>query len=487
MDSLVRRMTRAQRPSSRTNGNIIAIGDLKNIWTRNELQNLLLQPLTEMEISFAQECLLRTISLLVYVRAPHASQIIRGLIDEENPFDDTLHKVEAENLNLNLNELTMDFFFAARPLFTAAVLTEGEDMILEGVQGMPLIGSVEPLGHGMNGIVTGHTIPPGHLKSGDNSNPEGVLVAVKSLQKDSDNARREIYILQKLRNLLRDTEIQICSCLTTVTERSEVHSLSLRATGNLRNVLSRLQTDGRAGSLHRGRLMECMQQFKGIVEAVVFLHNSESNGRNTCYCHFDIKPENILVFDSVSSIIGKWQLIDFGITTISDKKYLFWTDGGAREEGTYPHFTITVGTTAKALASRYQPPEIISNIHRLERGESGTFMGRGSDVWSLACVFAELVAANMGGLDDLERKTRHFFYEEVETPWICPGFPGDSGYRRHHSFNRWLENLRRQGKSEPALKICRELIAKMTHIKRIRRLKSQQVLERMERLLELRR
>ncbi|KAI1747488.1 kinase-like domain-containing protein [Xylaria castorea] len=485
MESLAQRIKGACQPSSWTDGGIIAIGDLREIWTNNALRNTVVsRSLTNTEIRFAQEHLLRTISLLVYIRFPDASQVILGLIESKKRFDENLHVVRANDLDLSLEQAEQDFFLAARPLFTAPVLTEGEDMTLEGAQEMPLIGSREPeaLGSGMNGIVIGQTIPRGHLKRRDGSNPQGISVAVKTLQRNSDVAQQEINILRRLRDLLRDGEIQICACITTVTKRLEVHSLSLRATSNLKDKLLKLQTSYR-GSFNRGRLMASIQQIKGIVEAVAFLHNNESNGLDTCYCHMDIKPENILVFDSNrSSIVGEWRLIDFGITTISDKKK-FRTDGGSREEQIGPHTTITVGTTARSMASRYQPPEINNNIPRIAGGESGTYMGRGSDVWSLACVFAEVVAANLGELGDMKNNIRNYFYEETKLARTFPVLPRN--YRRHRSFDHWLKKLRRHGESEPALELCHELISKMTHMKRIRRLKSQQVLERMGEISEV--
>lgn len=192
----------------------------------------------------------------------------------------------------------------------------------------------------------------------------------------------------------------------------------------------------------------------------------------------DIKPENILVFDSAFSNVGTWKLIDFGITTISEKKRR-WTEGGAREKGSIKHVTVTVGTTPKSMASRYQPPEINSNIDILGNGEGSKYMGRGSDMWSLACVFAEVVAANMGELNLLNQNLTDYFYTRIPVVWSYSALPIHLRYRRHHIFNDWLERLRKQGDSQPSLKICHELIDEMTDIERIRRLKSQQVSERL--------
>ncbi|TGJ79980.1 hypothetical protein E0Z10_g8786 [Xylaria hypoxylon] len=464
------------------NGLIVPIGDITEIWTEDELKNIVQVFLTDTEIKFAQKHLLRTISLLVYVKAPGVGKIIHDWIKSEECWDQKLHKAERDNLNISLSEGELNQFFDALKCFTAPVLTEGEDMTLEGAQKMPLIGSEEVLGTGMNGVVTGHKIPRGHLKDKNGPNPLEISVAKKTFRNlTDDQQKQEINILKRLRGLLLNTNIQICSCISMITENSEVHSLSLRATSSLEDKLQELQT----GGFNSAYLMDSIKQIKGVVSAVKFLHNSQSNGPNTCYCHMDIKPRNILVFGSGSaSTVGEWKLIDFGITTISTKMSRK-TNGGAREEGVGPHTTITLGISAKSMVSRYSAPEVKLSLKKKQSGEAGKYMGRGSDIWSLACVFAEVLAANLGqlgdlrGVADLQGDPMNLFYEEGKVAYIFPK------PRRHNSFKKWLIELEERGKSDPTLRICHDLIDKMTHIKRIRRLKSEQVLNRMEESSEL--
>ena len=302
------------------------------------------------------------------------------------------------------------------------------------------------------------------------------LVAVKTL--DPRDADKEIDILTTLRELLSDKNIQIYTCITIIKDRDRIHSLSLRATRHLGEKLQVLQRY-RPQEFDRSRFVAAMQQMKGIVGAVEFLHNQEWNGPNTCFCHMDIKPENILIFeDAPGHMEEHWQLIDFGITTISDKKFITRTAGGGRDESRGPHITRTVGTKARLLRSRYQPPEINNNIEKMDEGKSGTYMGRGSDVWSFACVFSEVIAANLGNLNDLQDSVQPEFYEGKQTIFCFAGYSKPQ-YQRHNAFKHWLRDLGMRGQSNPALMECHDLIEKMTHIKRIRRLKSRQVLERM--------
>ncbi|GAP91824.1 putative serine threonine protein kinase [Rosellinia necatrix] len=457
------------------------IGLLRQFWTEDNIRYVAKERLTDEQVRFAQEYLLRTISLLVYLKNEHAGNILVNLIKSGGRFDDRLHLVEENDFGVG----TIPFFEDLRKCFTAPILIEGQETTLEINQQIPLLGKGEEvLGVGGSGAVKGYRIPLGHFKSGDKSNSEEVPVALKTLEK-SEKSTRETDILKALRELTRNNiNIQICNCITIINEGSYVHSLSYRATGNLRTKLDQLQSEGELG-FDENRFMASLNQIRGIVEAVRFLHNTESNGKDTCYCHMDIKPENILVFESNDpSMIGEWKLIDFGITTISEKKP-YMTRGGAREGGNQ-RITITVGTTPKSIGGCYQPPEINGNLSRMEAGDIGKYMGRGSDIWSLACVFAGVVAANRGELDELRDCVTNGrtdkFYEEHQSAWICPGFPFLSQYKRHHSFTQWLKKLRKTTEPGTALRQCQELINGMTDIERIRRLKSQQVLDRLNKI-----
>ncbi|KAI1087064.1 kinase-like domain-containing protein [Rostrohypoxylon terebratum] len=486
--SLYQRITSKKRPSSRGSF-VIAIGDLMEIWTNEELQNFVQPTLTDEDIWFAKNHLLRTISFLIYIGAPKADEITLDLIRTRKHFDKILHLPEAHDPKFSLNGHTQEFFELALPLFTAPILMEGEDATLEDVQQMPLIEqSKESLGCGMTGPVFEYKILPGHFKRRYDPTPttEQVVVAVKTISKSSASPTREITVLRQLRDLMRDKGgIQICPCITIVKEGHQYHSLSPRADSNLRGIYGNLETRIRDSS-HWVLLRESIGQIKGIVEAVVLLHETPSIGQNSCYCHMDIKPDNILVFQSPSSNVGIWKLTDFGITTISVKKRQR-TEGGARQEGFGTHMTITVGTSPGSAAGRYQPPEVNDNLDKWNSGDTGKYMGRGSDIWSLACVFAEVVAAIMGELGDLNNNTTECFYDkEAQSLWSCPPIatrPSPS-YRRHPYFNRWLKRLWAGRTSEPSLKLCHELIDKMTDTNRMRRLKSQQVLDRINKFLK---
>ncbi|KAI0891428.1 kinase-like domain-containing protein [Annulohypoxylon nitens] len=482
MDCLYNHISQMKRPSDWA-GSIIPIGDLEKSWTCAHVR-IVVPDMGDDGVKFVQKYLLRTISLLVYVRSSDARSTILELTQSQTHFDESLHAVELDD-NFILRD-KRDYFLDTRIFFTAPVLTEGEDITLESGQKMPLVRTEGGrLGYGQNGDVLGYMIPPGHLKrNNEDSNTEEVLVAVKTLSKNLPAAKLESKILAQLRNLLLDKPIQICTCLTMITDEKNIHSLSFRATGNLREKYEILKSHDEE-PVDGDWFKSCMRQIRGLAEALEFLHHQESKGKGSCFCHMDIKPENILVFERDSSdigIVGTWKLIDFGITTMSVKKFSL-TDGGARNKGSEQRITITVGTTPRTIASRYQPPEINLNRTEWEMGKARK-MGRGSDVWSLACVFAEVLAANLGQLNTLEDRIKgnEYFYRKDKNVPVCLKRFRDKGYTRHGYFDEWLKVLEKRGKSEPSLKVCHELIHQMTYIQRIRRMKSEQVVKYMNKL-----
>ncbi|KAI1275938.1 kinase-like domain-containing protein [Xylaria sp. FL0933] len=477
-------------------------GEVEKFWT-DDNDKKLRSILEEDSIEYAKKNLLKTVSLLILSGAPNVAHTIRKMVEDGKPLDAELDKINPTDPYLSLAPTSTStvnhqaLFQYFRPMFTAPVLTEDEDLTLKIGQIMPLVDvneepspgnpspgnpspedpgpRVEVIGRGMSGVIMAYKIPRGHLKRNGELNQEEVPVAKKTYITSSITHQRELSVLKEIRTLLMENRnVQICPPICLVTDGSGVHSLSLRARCQLGDKLEELQRSYN-GSLNEGRLMDSIRQMKGIAGAVKFLHEAEPYPSDMCYCHMDIAPRNILIFGLPSDIlsVGDWKLIDFGITKYSQKKK--WrTSGGDRDGGT-PRVTITVGTYLIPVHSAHQPPEIVeNNIKRsAQLGDPITVMGRGSDIWSLACVFAQVLAANLGELNKLDDCKKSFYEKETRS---CIS----SGYRRHSAFDQWLKKLPKEGESMDILTSCRNLIKGMTHIQRIRRLKATQVLERME-------
>lgn len=233
------------------------------------------------------------------------------------------------------------------------------------------------------------------------------------------------------------------------------------------------------GETDKTRVSSSISQIKGITEAINFLHTSSPPGRQpddgiNCFCHMDVKPPNILVFlssDSASTV-GQWKLIDFGVSTVSIKRDRD-TIGGPREDG-HNRVTMTVGTNGKVINGTHQAPEV-------HMGPESRDVGRGSDVWSLGCMFSEVLAANDGGLVTLHDemlKHSEFFYEKINDCWKRVFYW--KGFRRNPAFEKWLT------KDLPKMNLpdmCQGIIMDMTEVKRIERPTSRTLVGRMQ-LLE---
>ena len=134
------------------------------------------------------------------------------------------------------------------------------------------------------------------------------------------------------------------------------------------------------GLLTKGNIMWLLRQFRGLAEALKDIHNLSiadtaatastaptlaalPPGTQKAGWHHDLKPENILFFSSTGSARGSFRVADFGSSKIHT-----YRSGSVNTHS--PNGTLT-----------YEPPEA-----KIEGA-----MSRPYDVWSLGCVFLELL------------------------------------------------------------------------------------------------
>jgi serine/threonine protein kinase len=297
---------------------------------------------------------------------------------------------------------------------------------------------------------------------------QGLRVAKKSLT--GNDALTEITILKALRHALlhEREEIRIATSISIITDQLGVHhAISLCAKTDLDKLLVKETT------IQDHDIMDAIKEIKGIAGALNFLHRKlerKTDDRVTVYCHLDIKPANILVFgkNETDFPVGQWKVMDFGISSISQptKKA---TAGGARENGT-PRITYTVGTHVRQQGGKYQAPE----VSKVKEDD----MGRGSDIWSLGCIFAEVLAANLGAVVAL----REGMASKNNGSFFQPAFLKTKSIL-NSAFENWLKELPSKAPPRAALlKDCQILIKKMMEIKRIRRISSERLLQDLDNL-----
>jgi serine/threonine protein kinase len=151
-------------------------------------------------------------------------------------------------------------------------------------------------------------------------------------------------------------------------------------------------------------------QLRGLAAALLVIHDQEeaptaqshlrveqaASGR-TGYVH-DIKPENILV------IIRKGQIILFRLSDFSCAKVVEFITSISGKRDT--HLTVS-----KSGTPNYRPPES-------QTGKTS----RPYDLWSLGCVYLELLTWFVEGYEALEA------FREARFGFVCPGKIEDEGF-----------------------------------------------------------
>lgn len=121
-----------------------------------------------------------------------------------------------------------------------------------------------------------------------------------------------------------------------------------------------------------------LEQMYGLAQALTALHIPIQT-RSQVGWHGDIKPENILWFKGgAGDKLGRLQLSDFGLSEFHRTDKWFRSPRGARG-----------GTEA------YAPPEALS--------DSSPRSFQAADVWSLGCVFSEIITWLVRGSEEVKR------------------------------------------------------------------------------------
>lgn len=487
------------------------IGNLRDVWNDIEVGRLMGNPRPSdecpEEIPFFRSHLVRTVSLLLYLGIPDSKlrPQIKYWVEKEMRDDQLLDPTQTYLRDL-LTEEGKDYMFDdMKHLFTAPVIEEGRDEELGPGQVMPLQGKQRRMGMGMNGEVVSQYVAKGHLvlkstvsyasifleRTEDDLTccskglaPNRVKVAKKTLR--GPNREEEIKILKNLRAALdKEKEIPLSTCIIifTLYNDRDAYSLSLCAESNLETKFREL--------VEKDCFKACLVQIKEIAGAIEFLHRTqppeepaEQGEQKTCYCHMDLRPENIVVFPGGSAnSVGIWKIIDFGISKVRKAEALeVYTRIRGRSQP--QRITYTVGTKTQQLGGIYQAPEVNQQQEKV--------MGRRSDIWSLGCIFAEVLAANSGRLNDLRQQMRkrrgandgfqagfpYFFYEK-KTGRGC--FDPVTSTKMNGALHDELQGLpSRLPAHREALLQCTALIRRMLVAKRTSRLKARDVLGKLE-------
>lgn len=129
-----------------------------------------------------------------------------------------------------------------------------------------------------------------------------------------------------------------------------------------------------------------------LAGALHFLHHRlvDRRKRITC-CHMDLKPANILILRHRDMPIGKWMLIDFGISVIRTEPR---SAGSAADLFTDEYRMLPASVTKSSrYLSDYQPPEVEQSLPVSLIGDET----RKGDIWSFGCILLVLLMFSLGG------------------------------------------------------------------------------------------
>ncbi|BCS15902.1 hypothetical protein AKAW_02195 [Aspergillus luchuensis IFO 4308] len=180
-----------------------------------------------------------------------------------------------------------------------------------------------------------------------------------------------------------------------------------------------------------------LRQCWALACAIEWLHdNIQVDGEHIMCAHLDLKPDNILIMNDASSVVGKWMISDFGISVLEPHKL-----GSSRPlsvGGCYRGPTIEVNPHRGR--GTYRPPEAI-----IRTGSTVTAnkIGRRSDIWAYGCIFTEVLAWAIGrreGVGHLaeERQigaTNDYYWDEHFVQSLSPLA---TGFKVRDSVVRWL-------------------------------------------------
>ncbi|KAI1324199.1 kinase-like domain-containing protein [Xylariaceae sp. FL0255] len=396
------------------------------------------------KIRIVREQLLKTLSLLVYIEPRESGRWWRTVksvwidnLGDSAHMDQWLAAHTTERLKqwLQCTEWT-NRFLQSRDIFTAIVVSEGMTYDLRERPGRaPYMEKSRILGEGRNGNVIEREILPGHLLLFKNGQFREVkkkaCVAVKKLRISSKN--HEIGMLEQIRDITLNNQDNIATHLAVLynQDRQSVDVLYPVADGGDLNGLIE-----NTSLLQAKSMTAFIDQMINLASALKFLHR-ECFHSQAC-CHMDLKPKNVLVFGlhDIPSSVGHWKLADFGASRI-----LALRSQSSQRPGASPHdYTYTVNTKPQVQFGRYQAPEI-------ERNEE-TGAGRGSDIWSLGCIFVDVLASKLGVLSQLKSAT---YYDNNGDPYkngcfyctytILPfNISWGSGYCLKEGVREWIEN-----------------------------------------------
>ena len=424
--------------SAESHKSFICQHDLDRIWEAPKNIKKLLghETWTEAEIATVQEKFTKILSIIILINSSDCIRRFRSLFfdtigspnartDDEIPFA----MEQLSFLDISSGKLFYEKQFVVKPEYVKNTRKQ-ENQVIPANHRLPFVYEKSGIGWGGYGTVDEVGIAPGYLKQETGTNwpnvrtpnrvniictdQNGIQVRAVACKKIETNEtevdyRKEVSNLQILKESLTSHNRIMLHLATIIHGPSFNILLPLALHGDLELFLNggisyaRFETGEEVydpgirfpnlnpENLPRALIDECAL----LADGLRWLHDElRVPAEADLYCaHMDLKPSNVLVDDDPDSPVGRWMLSDFGIS-------VFKASTGRQESGVLSigdvHAELTLKTRAKRGHGPYQAPEVQPG------GKKN--VGRRSDVWSLGCIFSEILAFALSTMEEL----RHF-------------------------------------------------------------------------------
>ncbi|PNP58334.1 hypothetical protein THARTR1_01849 [Trichoderma harzianum] len=363
-----------------------------------------------------------------------------GFKDEDLPVcikSDKICKINSDSpleCFADWKSIDIDSFCQKQWIFLAPVFHESKFIYgFDGKHRLPYLSAEQPGdGSGHFGEVRKLQLHFAHFHKGESAkilSGGSFDVAVKRLfQNDQQTDVQKFYEKEKhtLETMKELNNKHLIKAIATYTKGNDKYFLFPWANGgNLQDMLQSNQ-----GTLDKDLVAWVLDQIVGLSEAIWALHDKKIR-------HGDIKPSNILCSGPGTGITNESTLI------IADV-------GLAKQHVEYTRYRNSTTTTRHGSIT-YEPPEV-SPKRQLKT------LSRNYDIWSLGCVFLELIIWAVYGVHGtksfhghLSQNSNARFWEEV----------GSGGTEQIHSaVGTWIKKLRGDLNGSSAFSDVIELIEK---------------------------
>jgi serine/threonine protein kinase len=365
--------------------------------------------------------------------------------DLGTPSDSSLPFTREALTSHGIDEMYHGEIIRSQAMFRPVPILKGHDTALEYTQRLPFIGTHTHIEEGSSGTVFNVEIAPGYwytenvngsFKPDDTHSSTGVAIKtfkksnIRNMEETTIDFKTELKILRRIResNLRHNRILLDWGSITQLdeAERTMQHSLVFQLAEF--NLAQFLQDAQRFRTYTRKSIL--VEKLVDIVEALKFLHGELH------VIHFDIKPENILVFEKESSQTDRDSLGQKKLALVLTDFGLSREIGGTQRTGrrrieTSNGVSQSSATPAPRSAGTYQGPEI--------HAKNLSFAGRRSDVWSIGCVALMMMAFIVNGPDEVT-KLQH----KLSVDFMPRGGNDALFYIRSDSFPWNKENYRYQ-------------------------------------------